>query len=334
MITFLASNIDRAFYAIRTASISGSGRYISLAFTIASFLCVIKLIKFTYDTVSDEQTGGLGGIRIWEVVRPIFFLFLVQASSLVVGATDNVCSMISSSIESTIPSPATNDEFKAIEKKLIDQEKELHETEKSEILDDAKNKFKSLDFAEAFLSTFKLAWYNIRYSLKAMLTGIADATSGTIIPAIGNWLFDIWEIIYKAVAEIYLCIYALFFPIVIALSILDVWKGSMVSLMSKYLQISLWKVLIACITWIVSYARIAVLHNPQLSGDALSQLGQMQAYLWVAGIISIAGIFAISHVPAMAGDIIQAATSASNSNIAGSIVSAPAKAAKSAFGKK
>lgn len=328
MTALLSSNIDRAFYAIRSASISGSSRYIWLAFTIASFFLVFKLIRFTYDLVSDEQTGGLGGIKVWELVRPIFFLFLVMGSSLVVGATDSVCNMISSGIESTIPSAAGNDEFKKIAKNLEEQEAAQFEKENNELLDEARQHFKSLDIVDGIVTGSKILWRNIRIGLKAMFTGLVAATTGTVLPAIANWLFSIWEIVYKAVAEIYLCIYAMFFPLVIALSILDVWKGSLVALMTKYLQISLWKVLISCIAWIVSFARIAVLRDPQLAGDALSMMGQETAYLWVAGFVSIAGIFAISHVPAMAGDIIQAATSASNSNIAGSIVSAPAKAAK------
>lgn len=81
----------------------GSGNAsIEAAMTAASFIIAFQLIKLSYDIMSDEQQGGFGGIRLWQVLRPILLLILIANASTVFKLIDDSTKWVSDKISANI----------------------------------------------------------------------------------------------------------------------------------------------------------------------------------------------------------------------------------------
>lgn len=90
------------FDAIRAECIGKSGVIASMAMSIACILIVFNFIKLYYDFVSDEQNGGFGGAKAWDILRPFVILLLIGTFSTWLGLFDGVCSSVSSALISNM----------------------------------------------------------------------------------------------------------------------------------------------------------------------------------------------------------------------------------------
>lgn len=88
------------FQTIRRQNISVASSSVRLAMGVACLIIVFKMIKLSYDIMSDEQTGGFGGIRLWAILRPIVILILINSCTLWVGALDGLTNAVTMSISS------------------------------------------------------------------------------------------------------------------------------------------------------------------------------------------------------------------------------------------
>lgn len=111
---------DGYFAAIRSGIISSSGVVTRLALSLACIFIAFKFIKMYYDFVSDEQNGGFGGVRTWDLLRPIVILIIIYNFGTLLSVFDGVCSSISSSLVSNMNATIQDD-------KLVDRLAELEE---------------------------------------------------------------------------------------------------------------------------------------------------------------------------------------------------------------
>lgn len=90
------------FTAVRQSSIAHAGVISSIATTLACVFISFKFIKMYYDLVSDEQSGGFGGVRMWDILRPLVILILVMTFGTWLSWLDTVCNSVSASLVSNI----------------------------------------------------------------------------------------------------------------------------------------------------------------------------------------------------------------------------------------
>lgn len=122
---------DGYFAAIRSGIISSSGVVTRLALSLACIFIAFKFIKMYYDFVSDEQNGGFGGVRTWDLLRPIVILIIIYNFGTLLSVFDGVCSSISSSLVSNMN--ATIQEDKLVDRLAeLEEEKELSRREMKE----------------------------------------------------------------------------------------------------------------------------------------------------------------------------------------------------------
>ena len=122
---------DGYFAAIRSGIISSSGVVTRLALSLACIFIAFKFIKMYYDFVSDEQNGGFGGVRTWDLLRPIVILIIIYNFGTLLSVFDGVCSSISSSLVSNMN--ATIQEDRLVDRLAeLEEEKELSRREMKE----------------------------------------------------------------------------------------------------------------------------------------------------------------------------------------------------------
>lgn len=113
------------FDAIRQQALTQSGAVTSLAMSLACTFTVFRFIKMYYDFVSDEQNGGFGGVRMWDILRPIVIIAGIASFSWFSSTFDSICSKVSSALVSNMNAVANNSE-----KDLIAKLDELNNLEK------------------------------------------------------------------------------------------------------------------------------------------------------------------------------------------------------------
>lgn len=93
---------DTYFTQIRHTCVANSGIVVSLAMTLGCIFVAFKFIKMYYDFVSDEQHGGFGGVRAWDLFRPIVILIFIWSFGTWSNMLDSICGSISSSLVSNM----------------------------------------------------------------------------------------------------------------------------------------------------------------------------------------------------------------------------------------
>ena len=68
---------EQYFAIVRKESIAHAGVISSIAVALACVFISFKFIKMYYDLVSDEQSGGFGGVRMWDILRPLTILIFI-----------------------------------------------------------------------------------------------------------------------------------------------------------------------------------------------------------------------------------------------------------------
>lgn len=122
---------DGYFSAIRSGIIASSGIVTRLALSLACVFIAFKFIKMYYDFVSDEQNGGFGGVKTWDLLRPIVILILIYNFGTILSYFDGVCNSISSSLVSNMNATIEDDKL-ADRLAQLEEEKELSKKEMKE----------------------------------------------------------------------------------------------------------------------------------------------------------------------------------------------------------
>ena len=118
-IPFLAAQdgwVWGVFSSLRAAAASGASQSVGLAFAIGCIIMALKMVRIAYDLMSDEQSGGLGNIRLSQIVGPLIILFAIQASGTILSVFDGVVSDVTGGISRSYSSASVSMMFtKAVE---------------------------------------------------------------------------------------------------------------------------------------------------------------------------------------------------------------------------
>lgn len=90
------------FSTVRGSAIGIATASTKLAMGIAAIIVVLKMIRISYNVMSDEQHAGFGGIKLWEILRPMLILILIQGCTIWVGALDSVANYVSVSVSRSV----------------------------------------------------------------------------------------------------------------------------------------------------------------------------------------------------------------------------------------
>lgn len=169
------------------------------------------------------------------------------------------------------------------------------------------------------------------------LVNVLSSDSIGILEELIVILFNIVFNLTMIFADVMLCLLAIFFPIVVALSIIPSWKGSLMNWIGKYIEVSMWKPVAAGICWIVGTAQIAAKTGAlQAVKDAQlivggEKYGSILGCLTATVIILYAGIKCFWKVPSIATTIFGLGGGALSDF--GSMAGAAAMAGAQALGK-
>lgn len=98
----LNNTITAIFIKLKGIAVGSAAGSTTAALTAASFIIAFQLIKLSYDIMSDEQQGGFGGIRLWQLLRPVVILVAISNMSFCFRVVDKsitwMCSQINSSV--------------------------------------------------------------------------------------------------------------------------------------------------------------------------------------------------------------------------------------------
>ena len=150
-------------------------------------------------------------------------------------------------------------------------------------------------------------------------------------------LFNIVFNLTMIFADVLLCLLAIFFPVVVAFSIIPSWKGSLMNWIGKYIEVSMWKPIAAGICWVVGTAQLATkagaleaVQNAQMIVGG-EKYGSWMGCLTATVIVLYAGIKCFWKVPSIATTIFGLGGGALSDF--GSMAGAAAMAGAQALGK-
>lgn len=86
------------FSSLRSTAVSGASQSVGAAFAIGCIIVAFKMIRIAYDLMSDEQGGGMGSIRLSQIIGPLLILFAIQASGTLLSTFDGVVTGVTSGI--------------------------------------------------------------------------------------------------------------------------------------------------------------------------------------------------------------------------------------------
>lgn len=311
----LSGIMGNTMEALRMSSARMGGTISSSAFALACFFFGFRLIKMYYDIVSDEQHGGFGGIRVWDILRPILILLLISGYSwVVIKPVDSLASatsgLIGGGMTATISS--TTKDIGAGFREAFDEKKLEGEKKKEE---NKEGFFKALanwtgldTVLDQFLEPFK----NIRYWLKAIPKGTTNAL-GTIVDSLLIWFFKLMANVIQIIADILLTILVMIGPLMMAFSIFDRWKGYIWTFIGQYIQLSLWKPIVAVICWCTTNANGVLCETivGGTDGNFFQYIGNVLAAIATTCVTIVAGIEMLKQVPSIANSLVSLASGVS-----------------------
>lgn len=161
--------------------------------------------------------------------------------------------------------------------------------------------------------------------------------------SIGDLVVEFFELLFNIVfnitmvfADVLLCLLAIFFPLVVAFSIVPSWKGSLMQWFGKYIEISMWKPVAAGICYIIGTAqsavRIGAIKSLDGAQSAAASFSGSQFGVAIASLLIVyAGIKCFWKVPSIATTIFGLGGGALSDF--GSMAGAAAMAGAQALGK-
>lgn len=161
--------------------------------------------------------------------------------------------------------------------------------------------------------------------------------------SIGDLVVEFFELLFNIVfnitmvfADVLLCLLAIFFPLVVAFSIVPSWKGSLMQWFGKYIEISMWKPVAAGICYIIGTAqsavRIGAIKSLDGAQSAAASFSGSQFGVAIATLLIVyAGIKCFWKVPSIATTIFGLGGGALSDF--GSMAGAAAMAGAQALGK-
>ena len=298
------------FAAARQAALARSGAVTSLAMALACFFVGIRFVRMYYDVVSDEQHGGFGGIRTWDILRPVLIILLISGfQTFFIGPLDSLSQTIAGGMSSDRTLGDVWAEYKA-ENKRADEEKEKAmrkaAAERTYNMDPIGVQ-KGVDGLTDKISL----WVDKKIDHLNRFWTYGGEAAGVALDNIVVWLFNIIFVIMMGFSDILLCVMAVLGPIVLAFSIFDHWRNNVWTYIGQYITLTMWKPVGAAIVWATVTARQGI--SSWLAGSVggitgLAKAGTILAGIGIITLVVIAGIKCLRSIPSIASSVLSLAS--------------------------
>lgn len=256
---------------------TGTGNSSAVAIILAGLLLIISMLRIAYNLMSDEQNGGFGGLRMWEVLRPIVICVIIMNFSTFLEVFDGTVSYVAKNVYYL----HKNDELHAEGDELMQESLERinqkeYEIEKSlRILEDITPDSQRDSIVSKFEAYRTGAGSKVNGHTKASAYKLADKLaeayqtstdkaeghkkgfSGIFIWAC-HTIYHLLFLLIQGMAEIILCVMAVLGPFVFALSIPQSWKDLPLKWIGSYIEVSLWKVVACIIDFVVTHIQSGI----------------------------------------------------------------------------
>ena len=293
----LSGIIGNSFEALRESTASMGGTISTAALVLGCFFFGFKLLQMYYEIASDEQHGGFGGVRLWDIMRPVLILLLIAGyQQVVVRPVDALASMTANVVGGGKTSMSAG--TKKL-KGLVNDFKEAKEEARTKTAQVTAKGLEgsfgdgtggstsplagqgadqiasggSRDGGEKTVSTSN-GWHPIEKikewfsdtnetyrQLKIWRNGIIAGSvkgCGTLIDSLLTWWFNIMGNVIKIFADLMLPMLVMIGPLMFAFSIFDRWGGYTYTFIGQYIQLSLWKPIVGVIFWATSTTSSAI----------------------------------------------------------------------------
>ena len=320
--------LNKIFISIRNTTVDEFKlKYVAAGF--AAVFVVFRLIQIVNDIEGDNEAGGLGHVKLWDMIRPIVFYFLVLYTPTIMNMVDSATNVVTESIDkrtdklmkgkvfsSTTLKEAIDKINKPVTKKTsrivyVDDEgrqysrqeylnshgqvKAVSETVDVEVKEEPP---KELNWWETFTWRVGRFWKKV----------LAFCTWASV--SVITIIYDLIADIMMGLAQIQLTIIVIFAPFVFALSILKPWEKNYQKVIANYVYFQLWRPIIGIISFITTSGistlkqkgntAVSSLEGSDLakvfSSDAASELVSSIASI----VLIIIGIGCLIQVPHMA----------------------------------
>ena len=113
------------FRSMRSQVISNGSTGVTLALAIASLIVAFKLIRIAYDLMSDEQNGGMGGLHLSQILRPVVIVMCLHLAPTIMGTFDGICDGVTTSMMNRYGNQAVAEMFYKAVRVAEDQAKKV-----------------------------------------------------------------------------------------------------------------------------------------------------------------------------------------------------------------
>lgn len=285
----LNQGLDKIFIALRT-EIVHSFNLVPLASSFAALFVIFKLVKIVSDIEGDNEAGGLGHVKLWDMIRPLVFYMFVLMTPSIVSTIDSLVSNVTTAMYNATPSMsiATN--------------------EVNDIIQQIKDAYADFTSNYADLNPLKKIAFFLDSGASAILTFLWRILLAGIVWLI-QLVYDLVALIFSGIAQIYLCVVIIGAPFVFAFSILEPWKNNYQKLIANMVYFQMWGIIIRFIGACVGLMRIAALKviKTDLTAHGLGTLGNLTTEAILTSLITccflLVGLFACFQTPAIANAI-------------------------------
>ena len=317
----LASNVFEEILSKATTAIGQSvSNHLSLTATAMGFAAcfvIFRLIQTVNDIEADDNAGGLGHVKLWDIIRPLVFFMLVSASPSVIGLIDSATSTVTAGINVSAGAIADSntpfdryiqskwDSFTSSAEKFGDSFKESGSSAGSLFgpIGGAVSTARNVVSEENFNNVFTMI-----DSLWAIICNGWPIAIAWIVKQI----MLLARAVYLILSKIMISLIKLFAPFMLALSILEPWKNNYQKLIANLLYFELWAPILSILT-VICNSLLSVISSSYTIVSSRSSTGEfvrtisgdptyteMFAYI----IVTLACLAIILQTPAIANTVI------------------------------
>lgn len=255
----LAANVFEEALTKATAAIGKSVlNNLSLTATAIGFAAcfvIFRLIQTINDIEADDNAGGLGHVKLWDIVRPLIFFMLVSASPSVVDFIDRATTTVTAGINtnaSKISNGGSGLDYYISTKwsSFTSNAEEIgtrYKDNKGERSGTALGRFFSNTAGAAETVADPQTYDNI-YNMFTSFWSIITRGWPLAIAWIVKQIMMLARTLFLILSKINIVLIKLFAPFMLALSILEPWKNNYQKLIANLLYFELWAPILSILT--------------------------------------------------------------------------------------
>lgn len=308
------------FDGLRDSVVPHYSKITLIASAFAAVFVIINLIKIVSQIEGDDQAGGFGHVKLWDIIRPIIFYMLVCISPKIVSVTDT---LVKSAVDGVIYTLPADHPFSGMsEKKYEDAVNDWRASQEEERL-----RIKGERWDKQIVDWLSYGFTSIKSYFATVMQFIKDKL-GEVVIFIVQLVFLSIGTFYLVIASIHLMLIMIFAPFMFALSILEPWKRNYQKLIANMVYYELWYPIVGLINTIYAISWKHIMSwgvNTNYMGASAWDYAQMVGgnisativQIFVQSLVTIVCCLLLTQVPAIAKAVIDMGASVDSKSDSG-----------------